>query len=134
MHDTDSGSDASSTDSPTDRPLSDVVEKLEGDGFTGQFGARSGGKVLCFTCREEFAADAIDADEIRRLEGASDPAEESMTVPVTCPECATSGTLVLAYGPQAGEADADVMAALNRTPVAGPTDGTPEDPDDVVLS
>ena len=30
----------------------EVIAELEADGFTGQFGARPGGRIMCFTCRQ----------------------------------------------------------------------------------
>ena len=41
------------------------------------------------------------------------PGDDMLAVlPVHCPECATNGTLVLAYGPEAAEEDSEVLAAL----------------------
>jgi hypothetical protein len=34
-------------------------------------------------------------------------------IPVECPHCGAHDVLVLKYGPDASEADADVLAALN---------------------
>ena len=40
------------------------------------------------------------------------PDDMLAVVPLTCPECATRGTLVLAYGPEAAVEDSEVLAAL----------------------
>ena len=50
-----------------------VLAELEAEGYRGQFGAREGGVVRCFTCRHEFAPEAASVETLRRLEGASDP-------------------------------------------------------------
>ena len=33
---------------------------------------------------------------------------------ITCPNCGTKGTVVLRFGPEAGEADEDVLGTLDR--------------------
>jgi hypothetical protein len=89
-----------------------VLAELEVEGYRGQFGAREGGVVRCFTCRHEFAAKDATVATLRRLEGASDPDDMIAVLPLTCPKCATKGTLVLAYGPEASLEDSEVLAAL----------------------
>jgi hypothetical protein len=103
---------------PTDTPLGDVVDALDVEGFDGQFRSEDGARVRCLTCQEMFDASTIEADDVARLEGVSDPADMTMVVPVTCPDCATSGTLVLGYGPDSSAEDADVVRALSRAPDA----------------
>jgi hypothetical protein len=49
---------------------------------------------------------------LRRLEGASDPADMVAIVAVTCPRCGNQGTAVLAFGPAASAEDSDVLAVL----------------------
>ncbi len=106
---------------PTDTPLGDVVDDLSGEGFGGQFRSEEGARIRCLTCQQTFDASSIEADEVTRLEGVSDPADMTMVVPVTCPNCDTSGTLVLGYGPDASAEDSDVVRSLSRRPTeAGP--------------
>src|SRR5690349_5135841 len=103
---------------PTDTPLGEVVDDLDGEGFDGQFRSEAGGQIRCLTCQRTFDASAVEADEVARLEGVSDPADMTMVVPVTCPSCGTAGTLVLGYGPDASAEDADVVRAVSRRPGA----------------
>ena len=84
------------TNNPTDSSLMAVLADLDRAGWAGQFMALEGGDVRCLTCRGEFPASTIEADEARRLEGASDPADMLIVVPLTCPHCATKGVLVAA--------------------------------------
>lgn len=105
---------AGGTGSVADRSQVEVERRLDQQGFGGQFGAREGAQVLCFTCHEEFAADLLDADGARRVEGESDPSDMAIVVPVTCPHCSTDGALSLQYGPMAGVEESDVLAALPR--------------------
>jgi hypothetical protein len=92
--------------------LGGVLGEFEAAGYTGQFGARPGGVILCFACQHESAPTDADPQRLRRLEGASDPDDMLAVVAVRCPRCATKGTLVLAYGPEAALEDSDVLAAL----------------------
>ncbi len=99
-----------------------VIAELEAEGYRGQFGAREGGVVRCFSCRHEFAPKDATVETVRRLEGASDPDDMIAVLPLSCPQCATQGTLVLAYGPEASLEDSEVLAALPE-PDHAPTDG-----------
>jgi hypothetical protein len=103
--------------------LRHVISELEADGYHGQFGARAGGVVRCFTCRHEFAPADSSVETLRRLEGASDPDDMLAVLPLTCPDCTTKGTLVLAYGPEASLEDSEVLAALPE-PDHPPASGT----------
>jgi hypothetical protein len=92
--------------------LRGIVSQLESEGYEGQFGAREGGRIRCFACRSDMAPDEASVEQIRRMEGASDPADMVAVLPVTCPRCGTRGTLVLGYGPEASLEDSEVLAAL----------------------
>jgi hypothetical protein len=106
------------TGSVADRSQVEVEHHLGDEGFTGQFGAREGARLLCFTCHREFSADELDADRARRVEGESDPSDMAIVVPVVCPHCHTAGTLSLQFGPLASVEESDVIAALSRVPSA----------------
>jgi hypothetical protein len=92
--------------------LRDVIDELEQSGGHGQFGAREGGMIRCFTCRKDFAPTDATVDTVRRLEGASDPDDMIAVVPLSCPHCGIDGTLILAYGPEASLEDSEVLLAL----------------------
>jgi hypothetical protein len=57
-------------------------------------------------------ASAIVVHELRRLEGASDPADMLAVAAIACPACGTRGTLVLTYGPEATAGDDAVLSHL----------------------
>ncbi|MGY6501532.1 MAG: hypothetical protein ACXIVQ_11670 [Acidimicrobiales bacterium] len=97
-----------------DTPLLAVLRGFESEGYTGQFDAREGGVIHCFSCGQDFDAVRCHDGPIRRLEGASDPADMLAVIPVRCPNCSTLGTLVTNYGPEATVADAEVLVALER--------------------
>jgi len=96
--------------------ITDVLRTLESDGYVGQFRARSGALLECATCHELTSAGAIGVDQMRRLEGASDPDDMLVVAALTCPSCGARGTVVLGYGPVAAAEDADVVAALDEAP------------------
>jgi hypothetical protein len=50
---------------------------------------------------------------LRRIEGASDPADMIAIAAVKCPNCGTKGTAVLGFGPEADEDDAEVLRRLS---------------------
>jgi hypothetical protein len=92
--------------------LQGALASLELRGYAGQFGARAGGIIRCFSCRQAFTPEEAETERIRRLEGASDPADMLAVLPLLCPRCGTGGTLVLGYGPEAAIEDSEVLAAL----------------------
>ena len=132
-------SDPSAPHSPGDTPLSDVTTAIDARGDSsnvdgngdasddrphrgtddGQFGVVEGAQLRCFTCREVFDASTASADRLTRLEGASDPADMVAVIPVTCPNCGASGSLVLNYGAEASPDEADVLHAMDRQPSVG---------------
>ena len=89
-----------------------VLARFEKDGFISQFGAGEGGTVHCFTCARDTPASEVTPESIRRLEGASDPADMLVVMPITCPGCAARGTLVLNYGPESTITDSEVLVSL----------------------
>lgn len=92
--------------------LVEVVEGYRQSGFTGDFFAEEEALVRCGTCDRVVAAARIPMHSIRRLEGASDPADMIAVVATTCPECGADGTLVVGYGPMASMTDADVLKGM----------------------
>jgi hypothetical protein len=102
-------------DAPQDpRGLDEILADLAADGFASSMTALAGGDVRCGECGQASPAGDFAVDGLRRTEGASDPGDMSAVVALTCPRCSARGTAVLRFGPEAGEADDDVLAALDR--------------------
>jgi hypothetical protein len=99
--------------------LAGITSRMQKRGFTAHFGARPGATVMCFTCRAATGASRFDVRELRRLEGASDPADMLAVAALRCGGCGSLGTIVLGYGPGASLEDAEVLAAL-PDPAVGP--------------
>jgi hypothetical protein len=96
------------------RGLDEILAALAEDGFTCSMTALVGGDVRCGECGETSPAGDFAVEALRRTEGASDPGDMSAIAALTCPRCGTKGSVVLRFGPEAGEADDDVLAALDR--------------------
>lgn len=92
--------------------LTGVLATFADDGFDGEADALEGGSIRWRRCRHEAPAGEAGIEGIRRMEGASDPADMLAVVAVTCPVCADRAALVVNYGPTAGPADADVLVDL----------------------
>jgi hypothetical protein len=95
------------------------VSALEAEGYGGQMGTRPGGRLRCFTCRVASSAAQVAVAVMRRVEGASDPDDMLAVAAVTCPNCRTRATVVLGYGPEASEDDAEVLRQLGVNPTGG---------------
>ena len=100
--------------SPDGVTLLEVIDALDGEGYTGQFMAREGSIVECATCHAQTPANKMVGDHrLYRLEGASDPDDMVAVAALRCPSCGTPGTLVLKFGPEASAVDADVLRCLD---------------------
>lgn len=102
---------------PSDRTtLTAVLDAYRASGFAGDFFVEEGGDggavVRCGACASTLDPRRLAAHSIRRLEGASDPADMMSVVATSCPVCGTDGTLVVAFGPMASSGDAEVFAAM----------------------
>ena len=84
--------------------LSAVLADYASAGYAGDFRAGDDG-VQCGTCGVVSAMERIEVDSLRRLEGASDPADMAAVLATVCPACGTQGTLVVRYGPEMSEAE-----------------------------
>jgi ferredoxin len=90
-----------------------ILEQFAQDGFEGQMAAREGGQIMCFTCRKELPADQFTVEALRRMEGASDPADMLAVTALVCPNCQARGTVVLSYGPDATLEDSEALRLLD---------------------
>lgn len=120
---------------PVDGPARDpssifeILRDFQADGYSGDLFAEEGGDIRCGACGTATPASRFDVTELRRMEGASDPADMAAVVAAPCPACKAKGVMIVMYGPEAGAADQDVFAAL-PTP-AGPAErpGSSVEPD-----
>ena len=92
--------------------FAEVLQRYEAAGFTHALLIREAGTILCRSCGTTSSASAFQLHSLRRLEGASDPADMTAVAAVTCPACGVGGALVLRYGPEANEDETLVYLAL----------------------
>ena len=99
--------------SPSDNDtLQNVLAGFAADGYDGEADSVEGGSIRWRRCRHEAPAAEAGVTGVRRMEGASDPADMLAVYGVTCPVCGDKASLVLTYGPEATAADGDVLLAL----------------------
>ncbi|MCB9393573.1 MAG: hypothetical protein H6514_07875 [Acidimicrobiaceae bacterium] len=97
-----------------------VVNAYREAGFAGDFAVEEATQpdgtvravVRCGRCASSLDPQRITMHSIRRLEGASDPADMVAVIAATCPVCANDGTVVVAFGPMASAADSAVLVAM----------------------
>lgn len=98
------------------RGASTLVEVLTaaGDlGYSADFTAARGEMVRCADGDHAVPATELHIDHQRRLEGTSDAADMLLVLLARCPRCDRAGTLVLGYGPNTGDVDERVLAAVD---------------------
>lgn len=90
-----------------------VLADFQADGYRSDFFvADDEGAIVCGACQCVVPAAELAIERSRRLEGASDPADEALVLAVTCGDCGAKGTLILRYGPEASPGEAVVMRTL----------------------
>lgn len=92
--------------------LDESHARLEKKGFEAQFRVKPGGSLLCLACQQASPAKSFRVHSQKRVEGVSDPDDQSLVVALACPSCHAKGTLTLAYGPRAGAEEAQVLGDL----------------------
>lgn len=69
-------------------------------------------KIRCGVCHADSDPADLELDALKRVEGASDPADMAAVLALTCKACGAKGTAVVRYGPEAGPEDDEVVRAL----------------------
>lgn len=90
----------------------EVLRDYEERGYQGQFVAREGGVMKCFSCGARNEPTHVRMDSLRRVEGVSDPADMALIGALRCPSCGAKGTATFKFGPDATPADADAMRLI----------------------
>jgi hypothetical protein len=89
-----------------------ILAAFEQDGFAGDMFVTDDGEVRCGACRHTVAPADMEVHAIRRVEGASDPADMAAVLALVCEECGARGTAIVRFGPEASAGDAAVLAGL----------------------
>jgi hypothetical protein len=109
----------------------EVLASYAASGFAAEFSVDDNALVLCHSCRNRLDPSDLDEVSLRRLEGASDPADMLAVVALSCPRCNADGILLLNYGPEATAEQGQVLLALNDHRGEGdlPQSQTPDEAD-----
>lgn len=99
-------------DPSDDTTLIEVLAALGSEGWTENMSVNDDGEVRCPQCSTVSRPEDVGVDRLRRLEGASDPADMMAVVALTCPICESRGVVVASYGPDATEGDVFLLRAL----------------------
>jgi hypothetical protein len=92
--------------------LVELLDELAAEGFAAQLEVRPSGEVVVCATGKTVDPGELTLHSMRRLEGASDPADMVAVAAVSTPD-GVRGTLVLKFGPDASEGEAAVLAALH---------------------
>jgi hypothetical protein len=98
---------------PTDRTLVEVLADLAEEGFTEDVAVHDDGGLCCRRCGHCVAAADMQLRTLRRIEGASDPADMAAVLGLECPACGTRGAAVVRFGPEAGPGDEVVLQHID---------------------
>jgi hypothetical protein len=90
----------------------EVLAELAEQGFVENFGVTRNGRIRCGACHTEEDPTGMHLHGLRRLEGASDPADMAAILSLVCPHCEAKGTAVVMFGPGASEEDLAVLEAV----------------------
>lgn len=85
-----------------------VLADYASAGYAGDLRTGDDG-VHCGSCGTVTPAERMEIRSLRRLEGASDPADMAAVLATVCPACGTLGTLVVRFGPEASEAEGQLL-------------------------
>jgi DNA-directed RNA polymerase subunit RPC12/RpoP len=90
----------------------EVIDRLRDEGYTHEFFIVDEG-IRCPECASEvLAPEAVTIDQTERIEGDSNPDEESIVFAVSGGPCGHRGVLVSGFGPEITGPTADVLRRL----------------------
>ena len=87
------------------------MSELRERGFAGDFEV-DGLLLRCQPCGRRQQPSEATIERFVRVEGPTDPADESIVFGLVCVHCGGRGILVSAYGPAASPEEASVVAGL----------------------
>jgi hypothetical protein len=92
--------------------LTSVLQAYVDNGYAANMTVTDDGLLRCPTCRNEVPPDNTCLHALRRMEGASDPADMLAVLALECPKCGALGTAVVHYGPDSTEGEVTVLLAV----------------------
>ena len=98
--------------------VSSATQRLQAEGYTGNWYATPDGTLRCDETGEESQLDELDAHEVLRFEGQSDPGDEMIVFALQSPS-GHKGIFTAAFGADTSSDDAAVIAQLRRRHESG---------------
>jgi hypothetical protein len=92
-----------------------VLDAARRSGYDHDFYVADDGALCCRICGVCAEPEHAQVHDLRRLEGASDPADMACVLSVQCPACSARGTAIVRFGPEAGEGDGELLRRLPTT-------------------
>lgn len=93
--------------------VSQILEKLEREGYTEDFKAhRNGMRVIPKNI--EIDPEQLNVDKIYRFEGETDLDDEEIIFALSCPRNNIKGTYLVAFGPMMDPLDAAIVQRLEN--------------------
>jgi len=99
--------------------LSEAIQRLQGEGYDGNWYATDDGDLQCGECGETFDPTEVTVDHRERFEGQSDPADMTILYALSGP-CGHRGLYSANYGPEAQPADIAVIRRMDSAPPSEP--------------
>src|SRR5258706_2622160 len=96
-------------DEPGDVTLTSVLDAYRADGYEVEYAVEN--DVLVDAAGREINPAGVVVESMRRLEGASDPADNLVVAAITTRDGKERGTVILRFGPEASEAEAFLLQA-----------------------
>ncbi len=91
--------------------LSDAVDRLTAAGYEDSFRAEPDG-LRAVVADVLHRPESLVVEEIVRVEGISDPADEAMVLALHCGDDGIKGTYTVPFGPGIGALDAEMVRRL----------------------
>ena len=113
----------------TEPSLQEVLGSYAAAGFTSDAYVNEAGMLECGSCNASSDPARVEVHSIRRLEGASDPADLSAVLAAICPACHALATAVIRFGPEASAGEQRVWEMMRdrRDSSLLPGDATPSE-------
>ncbi len=94
--------------------LSQAIDRLTTHGYTDQFVAEPDG-MRAVVAGVLYRPEWLIVEEVTRIEGISDPADEAIVLALHCREDGIKGTYTVPFGPGMDALDAEMMHRLPDT-------------------
>ncbi len=91
--------------------VSQAVDRLTAEGYTDDFMAEPGG-LRAVVADVAYRPESLAIEEVLRFEGLTDPADEAIVFALHCERDGIKGTYTVAYGPEMGALDAEMVRRL----------------------